>query len=155
TNSYDNTVSVLLNTTAPGATAPTFAPRQDFATGATPWTGEQIVNSVALGDVNGDGPPDLISFNVLDHTVSVLLNTTAPGDSSLSFASHQDFAIGTNSKSVALGDVNGDGRPDLVVVNQDPALSSVPHADSVSVLLNTTAAGATSAAFAAHQDFAT
>src|SRR5262249_40680782 len=64
-------VSVLLNTTAPGATTPTFAARQTFATGSSPW-------SVALGDLNGDYRPDLAVANNGPNTVSVLLNTLTP-----------------------------------------------------------------------------
>ncbi len=65
-------MSVLLNTTAPGASPPSFATQQTFATGSQPY-------SVAVADVNGDGLPDLIVANQGDNTVSVLLNATAPG----------------------------------------------------------------------------
>jgi len=62
---------VLLNTTAPGATTPSFATQQSFATEASPF-------SVTVADVNGDGKPDLIAANQNSNTVSVLLNTIAP-----------------------------------------------------------------------------
>ena len=67
-NSGSNNVSVLLNTTAPGATTPSFATQPTFPTGTTP-------QSVTAADVNGDGKPDLIVVNNGDNTVSVLLNT--------------------------------------------------------------------------------
>ena len=141
-NEGDNTVSVLLNTTAPGATTPSFAAQQTFATGSNPV-------SVAAADVNGDGRPDLIVANEGDNTVSVLLNTTAPGASIPSFAAQQTFATGSQPESVAVADVNGDGRPDLIVANQGY------DSYSVSVLLNATAPGATTLSFAAQQTFAT
>ena len=47
---------MLLNTTAPGATTPSFATQQTFATGTSP-------NSVTAADINGDGKPDLIVAN--------------------------------------------------------------------------------------------
>ncbi len=70
-------MSVLLNTTAMGATIPTFAAQATFATG--PGT-EPL--SVAVGDFNGDKKLDLVVANqglgnVGD--VVVLLNTTATG----------------------------------------------------------------------------
>ncbi len=139
-NEVGNTVSVLLNTTAPGAATPSFAAQQTFATGSGPV-------SVTAADVNGDGKPDLIVANDDDNTVSVLLNTTAPGATTPSFAAQQTFATGSGPVSVTAADVNGDGKPDLIVANNND--------NTVSVLLNTTAPGATTPSFAAQQTFAT
>jgi predicted nucleotidyltransferase len=140
TGSGGNTVSVLLNTTAPGAAVPSFALKQDFASGSLP-------RSVTMGDLNGDGKLDLAFGNNGSANVSVLLNTTAPGDVTVSFAARQDFATAAGPFSVTLGDLNGDGKLDLAVVNES--------ASNLSVLLNTTAPGATTPSFAPKQDFAT
>jgi hypothetical protein len=139
TNAGDKTVSVLLNTTPAGAGAASFAAQTTFATGTTPYT-------VAVADVNGDGRPDLVNANFGDKTVSVLLNTTVAGAGTASFTAQQTFAVGTNPFGVAVGDFNGDGRPDLAATNDGDK--------TVSVLLNTTAAGAGTASFAAQQTFA-
>src|SRR5207249_4680848 len=118
----------------------TFAAKQDFATGTIP-------ASVTMGDLNGDGKLDLATANAISNTVSVLLNTTAPGAAIPSFAAKQDFATGTNPLSVTVGDLNLDGKLDLAVANV--------NSNTVSVLLNTTAPGAAIPSFAAKQDFAT
>ena len=133
------TVSVLLNTTTSGGNAPSFATKKDFATGTAPV-------SVTVGDLNSDGKLDLAVANINSNNVSVLLNTTAPGDGTPSFAAKQDFTSADSPLFVRASDLNGDGKLDLVVANL---------ISSVSVLLNTSAPGATTVAFGVRQDFAT
>ncbi|MHB8853953.1 MAG: T9SS type A sorting domain-containing protein [Ignavibacteriaceae bacterium] len=139
-NYHSSTVSVFLNTTAPGASTPSFAAKTDFTTGAGPF-------SVCIGDLNGDGKPDLVVGNSASTTVSVLLNTTTPGASTPSFTAKTDFTTGTNPYSVCIGDLNGDGKPDLAVANN--------VSNTVSVFLNTTAPGASTPSFTAKTDFTT
>src|SRR5262249_15049248 len=103
----DRAFSVLLSSPQPVAS---FATYQDFAVGDGP-------HSVALGDVNGDGRPDLVTANLDGDSASVLLNTTAVGADTPSFAPQQTFIANRYPVSVALADVNGDGRPDLIVAN--------------------------------------
>ncbi len=134
-----STVGVLLDTTAPGATAPSFAAEQTFAVGAG-------ANSLAVTDINGDGRADLIVGSYTASNLTVLLNTTAPGAAVPSFAASQTFALALKPGFVASADINGDGRPDLIVASFG--------VNSVSVLLNTTAAGDAIPGFTAQQTFA-
>jgi hypothetical protein len=138
-NFADNTVSVLLNTTPQGASVPSFAPQKTFAVGTNP-------QALAVGDFNQDGKPDLVVANLKSGNDSVLLNTTPAGAATPAFAAQQTFAVGNNPIFVAVGDFNGDGKPDLAVSNFTDK--------TVSVLLDTTAAMSTTAAFTAQQTFA-
>jgi hypothetical protein len=76
--------------------------------------------SVAIGDVNGDGKPDLVAANLCQSAgncgnggVGVLLGN---GDGTFQTAVSYS-AGGTGTESVVIGDVNGDGYPDLAVAN--------------------------------------
>ena len=137
-NYNDNTASILLNTTANGATTPTFATKVDFTTGSTP-------RSVSIGDFNGDGKLDLAVANYTNsNNASILLNTTATGATTPTFNPKVDFTTGSGSTSVSIGDFNSDNKPDLAVSNQNGA--------SVSILLNTTT-NTTTPTFATKVDF--
>ena len=139
TSNYGNlSLSVLLNTTPPIAITPS-ASGSNVVSG----TGSSQPYDVTLADVNGDGKPDLIVANSGNNDVSVLINTTAPGAGTPSFAAQATFATGLNPRDVAVGDFNGDGLPDIAVTNE--------NSSTVSVLLNTTARGSTVASFMAHK----
>jgi hypothetical protein len=110
TANSNGTLSLLL-----GNGDGTFRPRTDLAVGGVPRT-------VAVGDFNGDGQLDVVTAQQLTNTVSVLLGH---GDGTFArplvfAASGKDFT----PSSLAVGDVNGDGRPDLVV-NSTGGLDSV------------------------------
>ncbi|MEP7253235.1 MAG: FG-GAP-like repeat-containing protein [Ginsengibacter sp.] len=125
-NSGVSTVSVLRNTCPVGSIS--FAAKVDFTSGFTPYF-------VAVGDVDGDGKPDLVTANQNGDNISVLRNTSTSG--SISFAAKVDFPTGNVPRSVAIGDVDGDGKPDFVVANY--------NSNSVSVLRNTSTSGSISA----------
>jgi hypothetical protein len=138
-----NTVSVFRNTSVPGSiTTSSFAARVDFATGSSPYY-------VAIGDLDGDGKPDLAVANLGSNTVSVFRNTSTSGSiTSGSFATRVDFATGYTPYCVAIGDLDGDGKPDLAVANY--------YSNTVSVFRNTSALGSiTASSFAAKVDVAT
>jgi hypothetical protein len=89
---------------------------------------------VAIGDLNGDGDPDLASANFGSDSVSVLLNE---GDGT--FGGNVEYGVGRGVVSVAIGDLDlrrWDGGPDLAAANF--------FDNNVSVLLN--AGGGTFAA---------
>jgi hypothetical protein len=82
---------------------------------------------IAIGDLNADGIPDIITASRTSSTVNVL-----PGDAAHrgSFLPRLIFSAGNGSRSVAAADFNADGRLDLAVGNQ--------YAAAVSILTNET-----------------
>ena len=91
----------------------TFTGPTNFAVGDGP-------NSVAVGDFNGDGDPDLAVANEFAGSVSVLLGGTGG-----SFSAATNIATGGFPFSVAVGDFNGDGDPDLAVADAFDGIISV------------------------------
>ena len=95
--------------------------------------------SLAVGDINGDGKPDLVVANrcadsecLTDSTVGVLLGN-GDGTFQAAFPASYDSG-GFLADALALADVNGDGKPDVVVANQCVSSSSCSNS-RISVLL--------------------
>jgi hypothetical protein len=65
--------------------------------------------------LNGDGIDDVALPCVQDDKITVYLG----GRNGITSAGYSPIAVGKAPQSVAIGDVNGDGRADLVVVDQD------------------------------------
>jgi uncharacterized protein YfaP (DUF2135 family) len=123
-NFNENTISVLL-----GKGDGTFRARVDNSSGGF-WP-----DSVAVGDFNDDGKSDLAVVNCgscqspsREDTVGVLL-----GNGDGTFRKVVNYPTGTSPQSVIVVDVNGDGKPDLVVA--DSCGTKGCEAGSVSVLL--------------------
>src|SRR5207248_1775691 len=112
-----------LGTPAAIASTPLFLPSVIYNSGG------YAASSVVAADVNGDGKPDLVvaTFCMLsgaydfcnitgtgaNGVVAVLLGN---GDGTFQTAATFDSG-GLGAASVAVSDVNGDGKPDLLVVN--------------------------------------
>ncbi len=142
-NQLSNSVSIFRNISTPGSfTTSSLASRIDLGVGSNP-------TSVAIGDVDGDGRPEIMASNSGANNISVLRNVSVPGTfNSASFSSAVNFTTGSSPRNIVLGDLNGDGKPEMIVTNQSST--------TISVFTNTSTAGTISASsFAAKVDFTT
>ena len=107
TNSNDNTISILL-----GDGRGSFKPSDNSPLKA----GRHPYDVVTLNDVNQDGKSDLITPNLIGNAVTVML-----GDGKAGFFAAPDspFALSERPGYVAVGDLNGDGKADLVATHDD------------------------------------
>ncbi|TDH27990.1 hypothetical protein EXU57_05880 [Segetibacter sp. 3557_3] len=119
-NEQLNTVSVFKNNTTPGSITPSaFNAKVDFVTGNNPV-------GVALADLDGDDKPEIITANSGGNTISILHNNATSGNiSAASFGAKIDISAAEKPYSVAIADVDGDGKPDIVATNASGASKSI------------------------------
>ena len=128
---------VLFHNTTAAATVPAFAPPAVIATDPT------SLFDVHAADFDGDGRPDLAVLTG-DAGATVLLDTSRAGSHVARFAAGVGFAAGPAPTALALGDFDGDGKPDLAVTSRG---SPEVRGNTVSLLLDATAAGASTPSF--------
>ncbi|HEY2084122.1 MAG TPA: FG-GAP-like repeat-containing protein [Verrucomicrobiae bacterium] len=116
-NASANAVSIFRNISSPGTiTTNSFASRMDLPSG-------NVMRGLAIQDLNRDGRPEIVVANFGDNTVSIFENKSAIGN--LSFGARVNFEAGTGTFSVGLADMDGDGQPDIVTVNNNSSSAAI------------------------------
>jgi hypothetical protein len=117
TSSAGNTAGVLL-----GTSTGIFGPAATYATGISSGPNSNPVD-IAVADMNGDGYPDLLTanFSSNSNSVGVLL-----GNGNGTFRPAANYGSGiTNPSRVAVGDLTGDGKLDLLLTNSSLSWAGV------------------------------
>lgn len=107
-------VAVYKNTSSPGVVS--MAAPVTYATGANPY-------KVLISDIDKDGKPDLVVSNYFAGSISVLRNTSAGGV--ISFAPKVDLITAPLPYSMAIADLDGDGKLDLAIAAQQTNILSI------------------------------
>jgi len=114
-------ISIFRNISSSGSLS--FQSRVDFY---TPISGVAL----ASGDLNGDSLPELLYCPYPSNKLSFLVNTSTPG--TFSFDTIPSATVGSYPTGTAVGDLDGDGKPDIVVSNSE---------DSTAYLFRNTSTG--------------
>lgn len=108
--SYPGAILLARNTSSVGVAS--FKDQQILTTGLQP-------SDIAFADLDGDGRAEIITANQSDNTISIFRNTSSAGK--ILFEAKRDFTLSSMNpntsgykNSVATGDLNNDGKPDIV-----------------------------------------
>lgn len=125
TSRDDQTVSVIRNTTTSGVSS--FGPKVDFSVAGA-------ASGIATGDLDGDGKIDIVNTNATSGNISILRNIST-GTGNINFGTRLDLGAGSTPFAIAIADLTGDGKPEIIVSNSG--------ANSLSIFRNTSPGGGT------------
>lgn len=106
------------------------------AAGSPMRVGRHPYDAIAIGDLNGDGKPDIVTPDMHGHGIIALLGS---GTGTFAQAPGSPVKVDDRPGYVAIGDVNGDGKLDAVASHDDYGILDILLGDGTGRL--TPAAG--------------
>jgi len=95
-------------------------------------TGKRPYQRLRVADLNGDQVPDIVTTNTEGNNVSILL---ADGKGGFQEAKGSPFPCGDAPFGIAAGDINGDGKTDLAVINSPASMGAGKGKNGLTVLV--------------------
>jgi gliding motility-associated-like protein len=123
TRILNSDISIYRNTST--ASEVSFAAPTPLLTAIEPW-------GLDLGDLDGDGKLDIAVASIENPVISILNNKSTPG--SLSFEPLLNINTEFINKHIKIGDIDGDGKPDLTFTSVDNSTGTI--ASKISVIRN-------------------
>lgn len=94
--------------------------------------GNRPYQRLRTADVNKDGRPDIVTTNLEGNNTTVLLGQ---GNGKFLESGGSPFSCGDAPFGVAIGDINGDGNPDLAIANSPTITAESKGNDGLWILL--------------------
>ncbi|MDX2196224.1 MAG: FG-GAP-like repeat-containing protein [Cytophagales bacterium] len=104
-------VSVYRNVSTSGTiTSASFAPRVDLPTA-------NACYSIAIADINSDGKPEILAANYTGNFIHLFQNNNMPGTVTSAMFARVDLPTnaGSNPYDINAGDLDGDGKPEIIM----------------------------------------
>jgi hypothetical protein len=121
----NNTLSYFRNTSSIGIIS--FGPKTDVTIGAS-----SVINTIATGDLDGDTKVDIALACGAGNNITFLRNTSATG--SITFAAYTSSALGSAITGLAIGDIDTDGKVDLVFGYGSSSLAELKNNSTVGAI---------------------
>jgi hypothetical protein len=96
----------------------TYSPASTDVLAKVRFAADTGASDVMIGDIDGDGKPDIIAINPIQQTLMIYRNTSTSGTiDAKSFATPIIYPTGLQAALISVEDLDGDGKLDILLIN--------------------------------------